>query len=71
MRPLNQSHQRAAPKKFSRMQASLSKFCGTKVLSSLTLLHSNNVMNDALTVRCSTVDEMRISTTYHAARIYN
>ena len=71
MRPLNQSHQRASPKKFSRMQALSSKFCGTKVLSSLTLLHFNNVVNDALTVRYNTVDEARISIFYRAARIYN
>jgi hypothetical protein len=47
MRPLNQSHQRAVPKKFSRMQASLSKFCVTTVSSSLTLLHFNKVVHDA------------------------
>jgi len=41
MRPLNQSHQRRVPKKFSRTQASLSKFRGTEVLSRLTLLHFN------------------------------
>jgi hypothetical protein len=48
MRPLNQSHQRAAPKKFSQMQASFSKFCGTKVFSSLTLLHFNSVEKNAV-----------------------
>jgi len=41
MRPLNQSHQRAASNKFSRMQASLSKVYVTTVSSSLTLLHFN------------------------------
>jgi hypothetical protein len=71
MRPLNQSHQRAAPKKFSRMQASLSKFFGTRVLSSLTLLQFNSIVNDALTVPYSTAGEVRISIFYHAARIYN
>jgi hypothetical protein len=71
MRPLNQSHQRRSPQKFSRMQASSSKFCGTKILSSLIFLHFNSGVKVTLTVRYSAMGKVRISIFYHAARIYN
>jgi len=71
MRPLNQSHQRATPEKFSRMQASSSKFCGTKVLSSLTLLLFNRVEKDAAWARCTTLAAGANFARDHAAHIYN
>jgi hypothetical protein len=71
MRPLNQSHQRAASNKFSRMQASSSKFRGSKVLTSLTILHINSVEKNAV---MGAMHHSRGGANFaleRAARIYN